>query len=149
MGRKRPVFLGKILAATVLAFGGFACGGGSSPSSAKNPTAVVQTISPNSAALGDPAFTLSVVGSQFMPGSTVQWNGTSLPTTVVNNLLLTAQVPANAVASNGPDTVAVVNPAPGDGRANAVNFSVPCVIDPPAPATTQTKARIGFYFFDG
>src|SRR3954463_2678962 len=110
------------------------CGGGGAPVPPPQPTPAIQTISPNSAALGDAGFTLSVVGSNFTSGSTVSWNGTSLPTTLVSNLLLTAEVPANALSSPGPDMVKVASPAPGGSTSNSATFTVPCVIDPPAPA---------------
>jgi hypothetical protein len=79
----------------------------------------------------------------------VQWNANSLPTTFVSNLLVTADVPASALAAAGPDAITVVNPTPGGGTSNSLNVSVPCVIAPPAPASTQTRARVGAYYFDG
>jgi hypothetical protein len=64
-------------------------------------------------------------------------------------VLVTANVPASAVAVPGPDIVAVANPAPGGGNSNSLSFAVPCVIAMPAPASTQTHARLGAYYFDG
>jgi hypothetical protein len=90
-----------------------------------------------------------VVGSNFISDSSVQWKGSSLPTTFVSNGLLTAAVPAGAIAAPGPDAVAVVNPAPGGGASAMLNFAVPCVIPSSAPASGQTSARLGAYYFDG
>jgi hypothetical protein len=114
-----------------------------------NPTPSIAALSPNSSEQGGQGFTLSVVGSNFIPGATIQWNGGNLPTTVVSSLLVTADVPASDVAGTGPDTITVSNPAPGGGASNALNFAVPCVIAPPGPGATQTRARLGAYYFDG
>jgi Glycosyltransferase WbsX len=127
------------------------CGGGSGVSTGPppNPTPTIAALSPNSSDQGGPAFTLSVVGSNFISGSSLQWNGSSLPTTFVSGALLTAAVPASAVAGAGPDSVTVVNPAPGGGASNSLNFAVPCVIVSAAAASTQTRARLGAFYFDG
>lgn len=122
-------------------------GGGSTGPS--NPVPVLQAISPNSSQQGAPSFTLSVVGSNFISSSTVQWNGSVLPTTFAGSTLLTADVPASAVAGPGPGAVTVVNPAPGGGTSSSLNFAVPCAIPSPAPAASQTQARVGAYYFDG
>jgi len=89
------------------------CGGGSSSGGSTgppNPAPAIDAISPNSSPQRGPSFTLSVVGSNFISDSSVQWNGSSLPTTFVSNVLLTAAVPASAIAAPGPDAVAVMNP---------------------------------------
>jgi hypothetical protein len=90
-----------------------------------------------------------VVGSKFVPCATIQWNGAGLQTTFANTVLITADVPASSVAGPGPDTITVSNPAPSGGISNSLNFTVPCVIAPPAPAATQTRPRVGAYYFDG
>ncbi len=129
-----------------------ACGGTSTspPPSATNPAPTIAALSPNSSTLGGPGFTLSVVGTNFVPASTVRWNGSAVATTtLVNSTLVTADIPASAVATTGPDVVTVVNPLPGGGISNSLNFLVPCVIPPPAPASTQIRARVGAYYFDG
>jgi Glycosyltransferase WbsX len=140
-----------VLPLLLVCCGGFAaCGGGSSaPPPPKNPTPAIAAISPNGSDLGAPGFTLSVVGSNFISSSSVQWNGSSLPTTFVSSALITANVPASDIATAGPDAVAVVNPTPGGGASSSLNFAVPCVIPSPAPASTQTRARLGAYYFDG
>jgi len=140
-----------LLLACLSTIGQFGCGGGSGGSVTgppPNPPSI-EAVSPNSSQLGGPAFTLSVVGSNFTSASSVQWNGGSLPTTLVSDSLLTANVPGSAVAGVGPDAVTVVNPAPGGGTSNSLSFAVPCVIASPAPAANQTTARVGAYYFDG
>ena len=114
-----------------------------------NPVPTIQALSPNSSKQGGPAFTLSVVGSNFLPSSTLQWNGSSLQTTFVNSNLVTASIPASSLSASGPDAITVVTPAPGGGTSNSMSITVPCVIAGPAPASTQTRARLGAYYFDG
>jgi hypothetical protein len=128
-----------------------ACGSGSTlaPPPPPNPTPVISAISPNSSDQGGVGFTLSVVGSDFIAGSTVRWNAATVPTTFVSSNLVTAEIPASAVAVAGPDTVTVANPAPGGGPSNSLNFAVPCVISPLTRGSAQTKARVGAYYFDG
>jgi Glycosyltransferase WbsX/IPT/TIG domain len=124
------------------------CGGASVPPS-ENPIPTVSAISPNSSTLAGPAFTLSVVGDNFINGSTLQWNGSALTTTVVSSQLITAQIPASNITAPGPYAISVSNPAPGGGTSNSVSLAVPCVIPALAPAAAQTQARLGAYFFDG
>ncbi|MGA9528843.1 MAG: glycoside hydrolase family 99-like domain-containing protein [Terriglobales bacterium] len=140
----------------VLAFTFVACvlvagqeNGGLPASAAKVHSApIVDAISPLSAARGGPTFTLSVVGSHFVPGSIVQWNTGDLPTTFVSNKLVTAAVPADALSKYGDDAISVINPD-GGGVSNSLTFTVPCVIPPPSRASTQDRARLGAYYFDG
>src|SRR5579862_8593386 len=138
------------LVLSLAAIGEFGCGGsgGGVTGPPPNPP-TLQALSPNSSQEGGPAFTLSVVGSNFFPGATVQWNGSAMPTTVVNGNLVTGNVPASAVAAAGPDAVTVVNPSTDGGTSSPFDFAVPCVIPSPAPAAAQTTARVGAYYFDG
>jgi hypothetical protein len=65
-----------------------------------------------------------VDGSGFIGTSTVDWNGTALPTTYISAAQLTAQVPASDIANVGSATVTVVNPALGGGSSGALNFTI-------------------------
>jgi hypothetical protein len=51
-------------------------------------------LSSTSAQLGDPAKTITLTGTGFVPGAVVQVNGTAIPTTFVNATTLTATIPA-------------------------------------------------------
>jgi hypothetical protein len=55
------------------------CGGGSGGGSSipPNPAPSDISLTPNSGTAGDPAFTLTVSGSNFISSSTVEWNGNS------------------------------------------------------------------------
>jgi len=127
------------------------CGGGGSAPSAPlpNPVPTIAAVSPNNATRGGPAFTLTVNGSNFVSGAAVQWNGSSRPTTLVNGSQVTAQIAADDISVAGTDAVTVFNPAPGGGNSNSATFTVPCVIASTGPASGQTGARLGAYYFDG
>jgi Tol biopolymer transport system component len=94
------------------------------PTPTPNPPPAVGTISPNSAPAGALAFTLTVHGSNFVPVSTVEWNGSSRTTTFVSSSQLQAHIMAADLASPGKVTVTVVNPAPGGGSSNASTFTI-------------------------
>src|SRR5580658_2110620 len=111
-----------------------------------NAAPVIAAISPNSGSRGGPGFILSVIGSHFLPGSIVQWNTSRLQTIFVSSKLVTASVPASARSDPGDDIVTVKSPI---GTSNSLLFTVPCVIPPPSRASTQTRARLGAYYFDG
>jgi len=72
-------------------------------------TPSVTSLSPPSATAGGSTFTLTVSGTNFSPSSTVQWNGTSLPTTFVSATQLTASVSATLITSAGTATIAVAS----------------------------------------
>jgi hypothetical protein len=145
MGARLSVLLILVLAGISLL--GFSTAGGSALPS--NPVPTIEALSPNSSTLGGESFTLSVVGSNFIPGSTVQWNASSLHTTVVSDTLVTAYIPASFLSMPGPDAVTVVNPGPGGGVSNSLDFTVPCTFASATPASKQTRARLGAYYFDG
>ncbi len=89
-----------------------------------NPVPTLASISPNSAAVGSPGFTLQLTGTNFVPGAVVQWNGANRLTTVVSSTQLTAQIPNTDLMMAGTATVRVVNPAPGGGASNSLTFAI-------------------------
>jgi uncharacterized repeat protein (TIGR01451 family) len=88
-----------------------------------NPIPTVSQISPGGAAFGGPDFTLTVNGSNFVPTSVVQWNGSGRPTTFTNSNQLTAAISAKDIQALGNSAVTVFNPAPGGGTSGAVTFT--------------------------
>ncbi len=90
----------------------------------QNPVPALSALAPTSATAGGPAVTLTVTGSNFVPSSVVQWNGSSRTTMVVSGTQLTAAIPATDIAQAGTASVTVVNPAPGGGTSNALSFPV-------------------------
>jgi FG-GAP-like repeat/Putative Ig domain len=83
-----------------------------------------QTLVPTAVAPGSAGFTLSVSGTEFVSGATIDFNGAPLTTTFVDSEHLTATVPATDVASAETASVKVVNPGPAGGASNVVYFQV-------------------------
>ena len=92
----------------------------------------LSSLSPNSAAAGGAAFTLTVNGSGFVSGSAVQWNGSALPTTYVSASQLTASVAASLIASQGTANVTVQNS--GGTASSPLTFTIN---PPPAPSLSS------------
>jgi hypothetical protein len=75
----------------------------------------ISQLSPGSATAGDPAFTLTVTGTNFASKATVNWNGTAQATTPGMAGQLTIAVPASAVTTSGTVQITVTNPATSSG----------------------------------
>jgi hypothetical protein len=104
--------------------------------SAGNPVPFVnEPLVPTAVAPGGPGLSLTVSGTGFVSGATVNFDGKPLNTTFVDSQHLTALVPASAVAVAQTASVAVVNPPPGGGASNSVEFGVG------APSATVTFAE--------
>jgi hypothetical protein len=73
----------------------------------------IATLNPNSTTHGDPAFMLTVNGSNFATNAAVNWNGTAQTTTHVSAGQVTISVLAAAVANAGTVQITVTNPATG------------------------------------
>ena len=83
-----------------------------------------QPLMPTAVSPGTSGFTLSVSGSGFVSGATINFNRAPLTTTFVDSRHLRVAVPAVDVANAGTGAVTVVNPGPGGGPSNAVYFQV-------------------------
>jgi hypothetical protein len=102
-------------------------GGGSSVGrtfSIQNPVPVINSITPDHATAGDPGFTLTVDGSNFVSTSVVRWGGANRTTTFVDSTQLTAAIPASSIANGGTVNVTVLNPTPGGGSTTPLTFTV-------------------------
>ncbi len=94
-------------------------------SAAPNPVPAVSALSPNTIGAGAAQFSMTVTGSNFVPGSTVRWDGADLATTYNSPTSLSAVVPAAKVSAAGAANVTVFNPAPGGGTAvTPVTFTI-------------------------
>ena len=90
-----------------------------------NPVPFVnQPLVPDATAPGGTGFTLTVNGTGFISGATVDFNGAPLTTTFVSSKQLTAQVPPADIAVASTASITVVNPTPGGGRSNALFFPI-------------------------
>lgn len=93
-------------------------------SATSNPVPSLGSISPSTVSAGSSEFILTLNGSNFVPASTIQWNGSSLTTTYLSETQLEAQIPATNVATSGLAEVTVVNPTPGGGASAPAVFSI-------------------------
>jgi len=84
----------------------------------------VSTISPNSASALGPAFTLTVTGTKFIPGSVVLWDGSPRTTAFVSSTMITASIPASDLTTVGTFLVRARYGVAADGLSNSRNFTV-------------------------
>lgn len=87
-----------------------------------NPMPVATGIDPQNVFVGSQAITLTVTGSRFVPGATVQANGSARPTTFVSPTQLRAAIPAGDLAQGGGLAIRVVTPAPGGGTSATLSL---------------------------
>ena len=105
-----------------------------------NPVPSLISLSPTSANAGDPGVMLTVNGRNFLPASTVAWNGGALATTYISGAQLMASIPASDLATAGTADVTVTTPAPGGGTSSLQGFTV----NPVAPAASLSGSSIEF-----
>lgn len=88
-----------------------------------NPVPLIyQPLVPASVEPGHPNFTLTVHGSNFVPGAVIKINGIALRTQLANSFTLKANLPAAAVARPGTGMITVANP--GSIDSNVIYFPV-------------------------
>ncbi len=102
-----------------------------------NPVPAAASISPSSVPAGNAALTLIVTGANFVPGSTVQVNGTSRITKFVSPTSLTAALLASDFSHSGTLSVTVNNPNPGGDTAGTLSLVV-ADFNVTAPSSSQT-----------
>ena len=88
-----------------------------------NPLPLITSISPGMVIAGSAAFTLTVNGSNFVPGSVVRFNGVDRGASA-GSTQLTAVIPATDIATPGTATITVVNPTPGGGSSNPLMLTI-------------------------
>ncbi|MFZ0036350.1 MAG: hypothetical protein WAK91_02940 [Candidatus Acidiferrales bacterium] len=148
-----------ILASDILTAGVFnvtvtspAPGGGTSLAqqfTVDNPVPTLTELSPTSAAAGGPAFSLTVTGSNFVPNSSVNWNGSGRQTTFVSATQLTAAITAADIAVGGTASVTAVNPSPGGGTSGSVTFKITGSQAKPAISLNAAGELVSINAFDG
>lgn len=97
-------------------------GSGTITQNVNNPVPTITSISPTSAAVNAPDFTLTVTGTNFIASSYVEWNSNALTTTYVSSTKLTAIVPKSLLTAAGAASVEVYNP-PGY-ESNSASFTI-------------------------
>jgi len=89
-----------------------------------DPTPAISRLSPFTAIAGDAGFTLTVNGSNIVPGAVVEWGGSDRPTGFVSSNGLTASISSSDITSAGTVEVRGVNPAPFGGTSNELPFTI-------------------------
>ncbi len=89
-----------------------------------NPLPTMTSVNPSWLLEGSAAFTLTVNGTGFVSGSTVNWAGAARTTTYVSATQLTAAVLVGDVATSGVFNVTATNATPGGGTSAAQVFTV-------------------------
>src|SRR4029077_1449540 len=84
-------------------------------------SSVLTFVSPSTATVGGPGFTITANGAGFVTGALILWNGTALTTTLVSSIQLTAPVPASDLATAGTVKVAVQIPGSAQPGTNINN----------------------------
>ena len=118
-----------------------------------NPLPTIRTdgggLSPGSVTVGS-AFMLTVNGTNFVNGSIIRFNGVSHAATFVSATQLKTQITATDTHTPGNLPVTVVNPSPGGGTSNAVNFTVSCpaiaITTYPSGLPTSSKVTAAFNY---
>ncbi|MFN8542283.1 MAG: S8 family serine peptidase, partial [Thermomicrobiales bacterium] len=124
-GEPKPALTGKTITGKRLNVAWAINGtGGCASAPAPNPVPSITTIAPTSATAGGAQFTLTVNGSNFVPGSVVRWGGADRPTTYVSASQLTATITSTLIASSGTANVTVFNGGPAGGTSNSAQFTI-------------------------
>ncbi|MDQ6676275.1 MAG: IPT/TIG domain-containing protein [Acidobacteriota bacterium] len=84
----------------------------------------VTSASPNTINSGGPNFTITLTGTNFLPTSSIRFNGVDLRTTFVSSTQLQAVIPASNTSLAGRAVVYVFNPVAGGGNSNPINLVV-------------------------
>jgi len=105
----------------------------------KNPVPVVSSLSPGQAGVGGHDFVMTVNGNDFVKGSVVRWNDSSLDTTYVSGTRLTAKVTSSLVSQSGSQRVSVANPSPAKSTSSARTF----LVNKPMPLLTSLSPVSG------
>ena len=109
-----------------------------------NNAPVLDSLSPASAPVNSPAFTLTLHGSNFAAGATVQWGSTSLAPATLNSTTITVQIPANLLSTAGTVSVSVLNPPADGGASNALTFTISGLGESPVPAIVALLPNVAW-----
>ncbi|MEW5978225.1 MAG: IPT/TIG domain-containing protein [Acidobacteriota bacterium] len=93
---------------------------------------VLTSLSPTAAVAGGASFQMTVRGANFVPGTTVRWNGQDRVTTFVSATELRVNVLNTDIGAVGTASVTVYTPPPGGGTSGTLTFT----INNPLPSIT-------------
>jgi hypothetical protein len=109
-----------------------------------SPVPILTGLSRNTAGVGEPGFTLTVTGTNFVNDSKVVWDGINHLTTFVSSTELRATIPATDLLFPDFLNITVYNPPPGGGTSGPLPFTI--VVPNPVPslsALSSTSAAAG------
>ncbi len=95
----------------------------------------IDVLDPVSTTAGLAGFTLEVTGANFVDGTTVYWDGTTLPTAFIDSGHLTASIAASTIATAGTVDITARNPSPDALNSNPVSF----VVHNPVPSISSLQ----------
>jgi uncharacterized protein (TIGR03437 family) len=94
------------------------------PLSASSLQPRIDTFTPATVEVDSGAFTLSVAGSNFVPGTVIRWNGLARRTALVDATHVTAEIAAADVAGAGRAVVTAFNATSGAGASAPKSFTI-------------------------
>jgi len=97
---------------------------------------ILANVSPSAASVGSSATTITLTGTNFESGSTVQWNGASLSTSYLSATQIAATIPTANLTALGTFSITALNPGPNGGTSNPESFIVT------NPAATLTAVSL-------
>lgn len=106
-----------------------------------NQAPILVSVSPNNTVVGSAGFTLTAIGTNFVSGSQIAWNGVALGTTYLSATELQASVPTSSLTSASVAKVTVINP--NGLTSGVVNF---VITSKKGPVSTVPYAG-GLYFY--
>jgi len=107
------------------------------------PAPTITALSPTSVPAGQPTFTIQVKGSNFVPQSEVEWNGSVLVTFFGTTNQLTATVPASFIQNPGTVEISVFTPQPGGGTTpTSLEFDIKPALSPVPQITYLSPAEV-------
>ena len=105
-----------------------------------HPVSSTSGLSPNTYSAGEPDFTITVNGSEFVPCSVVRFSGNPRATTYVSPTQIQATILASDIDSTGSFFITVSTPTPAGGVSNTQKFTV----HTPAPVFSAAPAVLSF-----
>jgi WD40 repeat protein len=107
------------------------------------PAPVVSSLTPTNANAGQPAFTLTVVGSHFTPATTVLWNGSPRVSFFQDEGHINADILQADIENPGKAQVTVETPQPGGGEFQPpLDFTINPVAVPVPTITSMSPAGV-------
>lgn len=93
-------------------------------STTPNPVPSVSQVTPGSVTTTSGNTWLTIVGSNFVPGSIATWNGSPRSTVYMSAGQLRVAIPASDLATAQTNNIQVANPTPGGGASSTITFLV-------------------------